>query len=515
MNLLEKVRCIPRRYWLYYLPLIAAAVGFGLFLDAAPRPWIEGVEAREAAGKSVKSIHHGISGLWYGAWAALVVIGILAIAGRFALRKLSPDFQRGRAGIGKRSTPAFLVFGAIAVAIAAYELAPSLSHSLWGDEDYSVRRSIVGQWERNAEGEMWFREVSWWDTFFAYKTPNNHFLFSISARLSHGDYSPGVDPSKLHFDETRIRLPSFLAGLGAVVSLGYLVAVIGYRRAGIFAMFLLALHPWFLRHGAEARGYPLALFLAPLALVFLIKAVRRGRGIYWVLFALFEALTFYAYPGTIYLLICANLAAIAHILLARDGVDQADRFALASRWFAANTAAALPLVFLLMPIFKQLQGYMDRSDARGLINADWLWENAAHMATGIQWAHGEPENPWRPMLSETPALSLLVMILFFGFGIIGLVRLVRGKKLWLAVALASPYPLMIAHALESGTIIFQWYTLTSLPLFVAAAAIGVGYVFTKIEPLRKRTLSEFVIFSLLLLGYHFFTHEQVMIQRDH
>jgi hypothetical protein len=381
VTLLEKARRVPRRYWLYYVPLIAAAIGFALFLKDADLPWEEGVEAREAAGKSVKSMHHGISGLWYGAWAALGVIAVLAAAGPFALRKLSPGFRPTEAGLGKGSTPAFWIFGTIAVAITAYELAPSLSHSLWTDEDYTVRRSVVGQWERNSEGELWFRDLSWWDTLFAYKTPNNHFLFSILSRVSHGDYHPGDDPGKLHFDETRIRMPSFLAGLGAILSLGYLVAVVGYKRAAIGAMFLLALHPWFLRHGAEARGYPLALFLAPLAIAFLIKAVRRGRGVYWALFALFEALTFYAYPGTIYTLICLNLAALGYIFLSRSNTSRADKLALLSRWFAANTAAALPLVFLLMPIFAQLQGYMERSEAPGLINATWLWENLGHMAT--------------------------------------------------------------------------------------------------------------------------------------
>jgi len=515
MTLLDKARRIPRRYWLYYIPLIAAAVGFALFLKDAPLPWEKGVEAREAAGQSVKSIHHGISGLWYGAWAALVVIVILAVAGPFALRKLSPSFKPTRAGLGKRSTPGFLVFGAIAVAIAAYELAPTLNHSLWGDEDYAVRRTIVGQWERNNKDELWFRELSWWDTLFTYKTPNNHFLYSILARVSHGDYSPGDDPDKLHFSETRIRMPSFLAGLGAILSLGYLVSVIGYRRSAIGAMFLLALHPWFLRHGAEARGYPLALFLAPLALVFLIKAVRRGRGVYWALFALFEALTFYAYPGTLYLLVCANLAAIAYIFFGRPKTEKSDKWALGGRWFAANSAAALPLVFLLMPIFKQLQGYMERSEVPGLIDKHWLWDNAAHMATGIQWSHFEPENPWRPMLNETPVLSLLVMGLFFGFGILGIVRLVRGRHQWLAAALALPYPLTIAHALKNETIIFQWYTITSLPLFVAAAAIGVGHLSSKIEPLRKRTFVELALFGTLLLGYNFFTHKQKYLQREH
>ena len=509
-------RRIPLRYWVYYSLLLAAAVGFVLFLKDAPLPWVEGVAAREAAGKSVKAIHHGISGMWYGAWAALAVIVILAAAGPFALRRLSPDFERSNAGLGKRSTPAFLIFGAIAVAIAASQLYPTISHSLWGDEEYALRRTLVGQWERNSENELWFREVSWWDTLFAYKTPNNHFLYSILARSSHGNYHPGSDdPKKNYFSEERIRMPSFIAGLGAVLSLGYLVSVIGYRRAAIAAMFLLAIHPWFLRHGAEARGYPLALMLAPIALAFLIKAVRRGRGIYWAMFALFEALTFYAYPGTIYILTCANLAALAHILFTRPRTIKADRRALFGRWFTANTAAALPLVFMLMPVFKQLQGYIDRSAAPGVLNMEWMFENFSYMATGIQWIHGEPENPLRPMLSETPLLSALVLLVFFGLFVIGIYRLVRSRQLWLAAVLALPYVLTIAHSLKGGTRVYQWYTLPTLPLFIAAAAIGAEFLVSRLQPLRKRTLAGFGLFAVLLISYSLFTREQVMLQRDH
>lgn len=514
-KLLERARQVPHRYWLYYIPLLLAAIGFGLFLKDAALPWEEGVQAREEAGKVVKSIHHGISGLWYGAWAALGVIAILAAAGPFALRKLSNEFHPIEAGLGKKGIRPFLIFGAIAIGITAYELAPSLKHSLWGDEDYSVRRAIVGQWERNDEGELWFRDLSWWDTLFAYKTPNNHFLYSILARMSHGDYHPGDGPRELHFDEARIRMPSFIAGLGAVLSLGYLVSVMGYRRAGIAAMFLLALHPWFLRHGAEARGYPLALFLAPLAMLFLVKAVRRGKARYWALFAFFEALTFYAYPGTLYLLIGLSVWALVYICFGRRNMQRGDRFTLASRWFTANTAAALPLVFLLMPIFKQLRGYMDRSEVPGMINMEWIIQNLAHMATGTPWSHNEPNNPLRPALDSTPVLSTIVMVLFFGLAAVGLIRILSGQQRWLAGVLFIPYPLTLLHAEIGETLIFPWYTITSLPLFIAAAAIGMETLTAWVRQPRAQAFAGCGVIACLLLGYALFSREQVVIQRAH
>lgn len=462
MTLLDKARLIPQRYWFYYLPLAVAAIGLVLFLKDAPLPWEEGVEAREEAGKSIKSAHHMITGLWFGAWAALAVIAVAAVAGPLALRSLTPSFRRDRAGLGRRSTPVFFAFAAIATVIAGFQMAPRLDSSLWGDEDYTVRRVVVGQWERNADDELWFREATWTDTLFYYRTPNNHVLFSILSRLSHSGYQSGGDPEKLHFDERRLRMPAFIFGLGAILTVGYLLAVAGYRRAALAAMFLLAFHPWFLRHAPEARGYPIAMFLSPLTLAFLIKALRRGRWIYWVGFGCCEALLFYAYPGAAYLLVAINLVGIVCIAYGRRETGSRDRLTLAGRWFIANTLAALPIVFLMMPNLPQLRNYLERTSHQANLDGTWIHNNLSHIASGIPWSHKEPDNPLRPTLESSPTIGMALLILFYALVVLGIYRLVRERKLWVAIALLLPYPLLVAHAVASDAWIFQWYCLSTL-----------------------------------------------------
>jgi hypothetical protein len=513
VNLLhDKIRRIPRRYWLYYLPLIAAVVGFALFLEDAPLPWEKGVEAREAAGKVVKSEHLAITGLWWGAWFALGVLGVLAIAGPIALRKLSPSFERIDAGLGKRSTPAFWIFATITVAIAAIEMAPRLNSSLWGDEDYTLRRSIVGQWERNQDGELWFRELTWNDTLFAYRTPNNHVFYSILARLSHGPRIESDDPGQRHFDETRIRMPAFLLGLAAIPALGYLLSVIGYRRAGIAAMFLLALHPFYIRHAPEARGYPLTMFFAPLALAFLIKAVRRGRAVYWAGYALCQALLFYTYPGTIYFLVAINIAALWQIWTARRGRD---RITMGARWFAACTGAALPIVFLMTPLAPQMRDYMNRSRAQGELHVDWVKENLAQMATGIPWYHADPDNPLQLALEDSTLVSALLLIAFYTLVLAGLWRLWRTRHRWLVFALLAPYLLMLAHAWASNTLLYQWYSVPLLPCIVALAALGIEFTTARIANVKHRTMAGFAVLIIALILYIPPTRAQVHILQHH
>ena len=501
----DRVRRMPPRHRIYYGVLLAITVALGLFLANAPLPWEEGVAAREAAERNVKTIHHSITGLYYGAWAALMVVGLLALCGPMALRLLSPDFVRTKAGLGRRSCLVFLIFAAGAMLLAGVRMAPRLDSSLWGDEDYTVRRAVVGQYERNDEGELWFRKVTWNDTLFAYRNPNNHVLFSVLARLSLGDYEPGKDPQKLHFDETRLRMPSFIAGLLAIASVGYLLATIGFTRAGIAAMFVLALHPWFLRHGCEARGYPLALALGPLCLTFLIKALQRGRPGYWAAFALSEFLVFYAYPGTIYLLAGINIAALAYIAL-RDNSTR-DRISLGSRWFVANTFAALPLIFLMAPNLPQLKAYIEKNSDVAGPDAAWIWDNLCYLATGRPWFAWESGNPYDFHLSANAIGSGFALACIFGIAICGIVRLCRNwrENLWLVIALALPYGLMLTHSVIAGGRVYQWYAIPMLPTFIIALAMGIESLPARIRDVRLRTLAGFGTLALFLAFYAAFS----------
>jgi hypothetical protein len=514
VHILAKIRSTPLRNLVYYGFLFSASIGIILFLIQAALPWEKGVAAREIEGKTIKPEHYAITGLWYGSLIALVIIPVLVASGRMALRRLSSAFSRDEAGLGKRSTPVFLVFAALAISIAACQMAPRLDNSLWGDEDYTTRRAIIGQWERNSEDELSFRKAKWTDTLFYYKNPNNHVLYSILARIAHSGYNAQGDPAKLHFEESRLRLPAFIFALGSVISLGYLITVIGYRRAAIAAMFILVFHPWYLRHACEARGYSIILCLAPLALTFLIKALRRGRWRYWAAFAVLEFLLFYAYPGTVYILTASNLGALVYIYFTQKRLPRGDRLILTARWFSASTLASLPAIILMAPNLPQMQAYFARDRAQGELTSSWLWDNLCYIATGMPWKPWELNNPNCLYLAENPVISLTLLSGFYGFLIIGCLRLWNCGYRWILLALVAPYLLMLAHSLIGGLLLYQWYAIIQLPFVICVAAIGLEYLPSMLQSVRLRTQAGLLLLGITLLPYTLYTGAQRNLQRE-
>jgi hypothetical protein len=137
------------------------------------------------------------------------------------------------------------------------------------------------------------------------------------------------------------------------------------------------------------------------------------------------------------------------------------------------------------------------------------------MATGAPWSHAEPDNPFRPALDSSPVISTIVLGLFYGLAVLGVIRLWRAKHRWIAVAIACAYPLTLLHAKLNQTIVFQWYTITSLPLFIAAVAIGMEFLTSQLRPVRTRSLAGFAVLAAMLAGYACFTIHQIAVQRGH
>ena len=112
-----------------YGVLAVAIIALVWYLREAETPWERGVEARLEAGRNVKTIHHIITGLWYGAWINLILCGLLAIAMPLIAQPLV-RFERKKAGISPRSRPAFLVAAVCAVGLSVFLSVPRLDSSL-------------------------------------------------------------------------------------------------------------------------------------------------------------------------------------------------------------------------------------------------------------------------------------------------------------------------------------------------------------------------------------------------
>jgi hypothetical protein len=78
-----------------------------------------------------------------------------------------------------------------------------------------------------------------------------------------------------------IRLPSLLAGV-ALVPLSYALGLLTVgRTAGIVAAAVVALQPYSMFYGTEARAYALVAMLAAASTLCLLRALDTGRRAWW------------------------------------------------------------------------------------------------------------------------------------------------------------------------------------------------------------------------------------------
>lgn len=467
-----------------FLALAAAAcIAWLATAEETPGDFTERLAGRLAEGKPVPVRWHAAIGLWWGAVINLGLAAGLAALGPWLLRPL-PDTTEPvptpRAHPRLRRLVIASVLGA--VVSSAVLNAPRLRLSLWGDEEYSLRKAFVGEFSRDEEDRIVFENRPWRDTLFNYRSPNNHVFYSILARASntllHGADPRPDDPRRLHFSEVALRLPAFLAGLAALGTLAGFLVVAGFPRAALVAPWILALHPWFVRFAVEARGYALVFALSPLALALLLAALRRGGWWWWIGFAITQFLLFYTYPGTVYFIGLANLFAVASI--AFDPRGRTVRRTLAARWFAAGSFSTMAVVAAMAPLYAQLKFYLTRDIARGTMGADWLRDVTAYLTTGMAWEPWDASNPlclsWRPFAEAHP--------LWFGAGaallaiacVAGCTELVRRslRSRLLAVVVVLPPVLTYVHNAAAGTYMFQWYLVPALPMIAAVWAVGIA-----------------------------------------
>ncbi|NNE90131.1 MAG: hypothetical protein HKN23_00640 [Verrucomicrobiales bacterium] len=321
---------------------------------------------------------------------------------------------------------------------------------------------------------MWRKTI--WDW---HNGPSNQVLFSILSRIAHGpaDLSPN-DPESFYFSEWKVRLPSFFAGVGAIFATGWLVWLLGAPRGAPIAGFFLALHPMFIRYGTEARGYALMMFLAPLAICFLIRALQSGRLRWWIPFGATQFLLLTAYFGSVYFLVPLNLVAI---WLAWDFPKTRNPLRSGQLWrYTGSTlfGAMLTIQFFL-PNLLQLPAYLEGGRLNQPIDYSvWAQDTAVLWPTGTPLHEWEPENPNSLTISElapAPALAWLIVATFWGGVILGLVLLLRRAWWrWFSIVLIGPVLWMFLQACGSGLVLYPWYSVGFLTTGVALFALPWG-----------------------------------------
>jgi hypothetical protein len=336
--------------------------------------------------------------------------------------------------------------------------------------------------------------TSWIDVFFNYRQPNNHIFFTALSKASHAASGHRPDtPGAAYFSERALRLPAMLAGLAAIAALGFTLHGLGFPRAGLWAMPLLALHPWFLRYLVEARGYSLILLLGPLALGAMFHALRTGRARWWAAVGILQFLLLWTYPGSLHFVIWLQVGALAWLALARDARQQRGQILL--RWLATNMVSAGMIIVLMMPAIPQLRAYV--ADHRDTL--PFTIESARNLAallfSGSSWRSWDPANPLslglRDQLAGHPLLVIAAAILAI-LMLLGLIRLPRHGSLHAAMLPAMLLPALSfpLQAWLGNHVFYPWYAIGALPFAIGFAALGIDTLAESLRPwIRGHTAS--------------------------
>ncbi len=504
-------RRIPgRRGQKIALVLLAALfVGLLVFLGEATKPWDGKIAARIAEGRNLRVRDYIVIGSW---WAALANAGLcflLLLTSRWwvCLDDPSPAGSVWLDVSGQQKRVWWMVATA-AMGLCLLLSWPRMFLSLWGDEDYSLRQVILGDYRVAADGGVTLKRLTLAENLWTYKGPNNHFLFTVPARFCNDLWARFFREGGAEFNEFALRIPALLAGLLSLPALGLLMARMGFARAGLIAMLFMALHPWHMKYASEARGYSMVLLFAALACFCLLEAWRTARWRWWLGFAFSNFGAMYAYPAALYLAVSLGLAAAVGIFVSRASARTT--WTQVVRLAVAGLLSAMLYLQLVLPTLPQMLLWLKRDRARGVVDAAWLQDFWGWLSAGMAW------NPWgegNPLAHSVGGLAPTSPVFFWflavgvpALAVLGLLRMLASGRAGALIALAfllAP-ALAVAQAVKTGNLLYVWYLIYALPAFVAWVALGIdgaGAALARQHPRlgQYASVAAFVIFLALYL----------------
>jgi len=357
------------------------AVALGVLLLAMPKPWDLASGPGFPSTRERSLFDTVMAATFWMALLDLAICGVLAATASWWARPLGP--AAGRGPEPPRVGRAFVLLLLAASLLALGLRAPLASGSLWWDEAWSVKRTLGGWPEPVADDQqdVRYESLPWSRPVWHYRKPTNHVVYNIVARATVETWRTLRGAASHAFDERVFRLPALAASALAVAGAGVLLWRWGPPRAGVAAAFLLALHPWFIRYGAEGRAYAFsALFSVAIALA-LTEALRSGRFPAWLAVGAVLFLLVWNQPAGIYLAVTTGLCTLAALGLRR--APRRERATLVMRFAVCCTAAAMAFLLVMAPNIAQALAWDDVVQSRSLITWPRLVDLWGLTATGI------------------------------------------------------------------------------------------------------------------------------------
>ena len=448
----------------------AALLALSAWLAGPLAPWDLPGEPTLVPKPGQSRIHTVLVGV---GWAAAANAALCAL-----LLATSRAWARPGAGTLPGWTPvrvgrAALLLFAAAAALAFALRWPLATGSLWWDEAWSVRYTIVGKVEPVADrSETEFRPAPWIDTLWYYRTPTNHVAYSVAARGANGAWRALAGGAPEAFDERALRLPALLAASAAVVALGFLVHALGFPAAAPAAAFLLAIHPWHVRYGADARGYSFVVLLTALAALLLLRALREDRWRYWLGAGAAHAALLWTLPIAVY--VPAALAGAAAVAIALGPREARGRLA---RLVVSQALAAMAYLQVMAPNLAQAVRLERLLGEEAKLDGRLAWNVFVAATTGLPLRMPKLPDVSFPTLETAPAaLQLAAAVLVPALLAWGASRALRRDAAARAVVLAlaaAPVLLMLHRAID-GFFLYPRFAIYALVPATALLAIGLA-----------------------------------------
>ena len=352
---------------------------------------------------------------------------------------------------------------------------PRMDLGLYNDEIDVFRTAIEGSFDGKAlqdpanDGLPKYRHVPWIEAVWGNRIGNNHALQSILARTGYEiwHWMSGAPDSTIK--EWPLRLPSLFGGLLSIAVIAVLAKLAtGSARAGFFAAFFLAVHPWHLRFSTEARGYALLFGFGALTVLCLAIAVQRGQWRWWLGFGASQAAALWSCLGGLHLILAINLIAGAFFLWPRR-IDSGEtrlnplQSATLPCWIVANLLSAAFFFLAVAPILPPLRLALETNGTfqQGVV-PDWWRDSLTYCLMGMPWIDGAPDSSIYPAMQKY-AGNIFVMggfLLAVALAITGAWRLLRRCGFVGALAAGAPILAIVMLWLFSkfgGATLLKWY----------------------------------------------------------
>ncbi|MFT5106984.1 MAG: hypothetical protein ACI9UA_002612 [Pseudoalteromonas tetraodonis] len=485
--------------------------GLIIFLCTAQEPWGARLQRlignRDAAGRPWKVEQYVVVYSWIAAAVNLSLAVALFVTLRFWSRPIDEPCEEKT----PPKLPRWLIVGlGVALLLGGFYRVQLLDHSLWGDEEYTVRTHVWGRMIEQDDGSLQREALPWRDTFFRNKG-NNHLGFTIPTRAVHDIWASIWSSEDRPFSEAVIRFLPLLASFGSILLLGVLVARYSSPIVGLGAAFLLAICPWHLHYSVEARGYSQMIFFLLLAFLFMIRALRSGKWRDWLYMAGAQLAAMLCVPVAVDVLLVSNVSAIAMIFFTGEK-SRSDRVTIASRMVVANLLAAMIYLQLIGPAVEQVRFYMSTGPLVGHMSLGWWSDIWVILTSGMSSVDQNPGlhigSSFTTEAAAHPGMRLLFLVGLPGLMLLGIASAITRRSWLLLPGLATIAGAALAYLRNqlAGDVMHSWYVIYLLIGFVIFVALGVEFAMTsfrwgKCDPNSSQDRALAITTALAMLGF--------------